>query len=98
MNTLRKTPLRFFQDAIPEPFKSDSNADIGEVFIALAYPQILIWDGPNQCVVDCRQDGFLAESDCYSLLALLEQFPSLCEAILAASPGVRAAYASYLRN
>ncbi|CAJ0893321.1 hypothetical protein [Ralstonia flatus] len=98
MNAISKTPLRFFQDAIPDLFKADSNADIGEVFIALVYPQILIWDGRSQYTVDCRQDGFLAEQDSYPLLALLEQFPSLCEAILAESPGVRAAYARYLRN
>jgi hypothetical protein len=98
VNALRKTPLRFFQDAIPEPFKGDSNADIGEVFIALVYLRILIWDGPSQYTVDCRQDGFTAAPDCYLLLALLEQFSSLCEAILAASPGVRAAYARYLQD
>lgn len=98
MNAIRKTPLRFFQNAIPEPFKGDSNADIGDVFIALVYPQILIWDGPSQFTIDCRKDGFLAEQDSYPLLALLEQFPSLCEAILAESPSVRAAYARYLRD
>lgn len=96
MNSPRKTPLRFFQDAIPEPFKGDSNADIGNAFIALVYPQILIWDGLAQRAIDCRQNSFFAEPDRYPLLALLEQFPSLCDAILAASPGVQAAYMRYL--
>lgn len=98
MTATRKTPLRFFQDAIPRPFKDDSNADIETVFIALVYPQILIWDGAAQLVVDCRQEGLFAEADRYPLLALLEQFPGLCYAILAASPGIRAAYARYLQG
>ncbi len=72
LNTLWKTPLRFFQDTIPEPFKNDSNTDIDHVFIVLVYPHILIWDGPGQLTVDCRQDGFSAEPDRYPLLALLK--------------------------
>lgn len=96
MDAHRKTPLTFFQQAIPEPFKNDSNADIGDVFIALIYPEILIRDATGDYVIDCRQDGFHAEADDFPLLNFLEMFPMICGAIIAESPALKRCYERYL--
>lgn len=77
MDAHRKTPLTFFQQTIPEPFKNDSNADIGDIFIALVYPEILIRDATGDYVIECRQDGFHAEADDFPLLNFLEMFPTI---------------------
>ncbi|KUZ00052.1 hypothetical protein WS50_30130 [Burkholderia territorii] len=82
MDASQKTPLTFFQQAISEPFKNDSNADIGEVFIALVYPEILIRDADGDTIIDCRQEGFYAEADNFPLLRFLEMFPDICNAII----------------
>lgn len=96
MDAHRKTLLTFFQQAIPEPFKNDSNADIGDVFIALIYPEILIRDATGDYVIDCRQDGFHAEADDFPLLKFLEIFPIICDAIIAESAGLKQCYERYL--
>ena len=95
MDAHRKTPLTFFQQAIPEPFKNDSNADIGDVFIALVYPEILIRDTTGDYVIDCRQNGFHAEADDFPLLSFLEMFPAICDALIAESTALKQHYERY---
>jgi hypothetical protein len=98
MDAHRKTPLTFFQQAIPEPFKNDSNADIGEVFIALIYPEILIRDATGDYIIDCRQDGFYAEADDVPLLNFLEMFPTICESLIAECTALKQRYERYLTD
>ncbi|WP_254659101.1 hypothetical protein [Ralstonia pickettii] len=98
MDAHRKTPLTFFQQAIPEPFKSDSNADIGDVFIALIYPEILIRDATGDYVIECRQDGFYAEADDFPLLNFLEMFPTICDSLIAESSSLKQRYERYLAD
>ncbi|MGR3909250.1 hypothetical protein Q3A80_19620 [Burkholderia sp. SR8] len=95
MDAHRRTPLTFFQQAIPEPFKNDSNADIGDVFIALIYPEILIRDTAGDYVIDCRQDGFDAEADDFPLLTFLEMFPTICDSLIAESTALKQYYERY---
>jgi len=98
MDAHRKTPLTFFQQAIPESFKNDSNADIGDVFIALAYPEILIRDATGDCVIECQQDGFHAEADDFPLLIFLEMFPTICDLLIAESSALKQRYERYLAD
>lgn len=93
-----KTCLSFFQQAIPDPFKADTNADIGEVFIALVYPHIEIIDYPEFVWIDCRQPGFNIEPDMYPLLTFLQEFPHVCADIINASEKLKAQYVRYLKE
>ncbi|MHA6907218.1 hypothetical protein ACQUJS_02095 [Ralstonia pseudosolanacearum] len=70
-----KTPLSFFQQAIPDLFKADTNADIGNIFIALVYPHIQIIAYPETVWIGCQQSNVSIEPDAYPLLKFLEEFP-----------------------
>ena len=98
MDAHRTTPLTFFRQAIPEPFKNDSNADIGDVFVALIYPEILIRDATGDYVVDCRQDDFHTEADSFPLLQFLEMFPTICDSLIAESAALKRRYERYLAD
>ncbi|KFX27154.1 hypothetical protein [Ralstonia solanacearum] len=93
-----KAPLSFFQQAIPDLFKADTNADIGNIFIALVYPHIQIIAYPETIWIGCQQSNVSIESDAYPLLKFLEEFPHVCSGIIAAHEGLIEQYEFYCRE
>lgn len=84
---VRNPYLDFFLAHIDPAFAEDTNADIGLVFVALAYPSILVVGPPveyDRCLVDVRQPGFIVEPDDYPLKQFLERFPHVCQPIIEA--------------
>lgn len=79
--------LEFFLAHIDPMYAEDTNADIGLVFVALAYPWILVVGPPleyDRCLVDVTQLGFHAEPDGYPLKKFLERFPQVCQGVIRA--------------
>ncbi len=79
--------LEFFLAHIDPMYAEDTNADIGLVFVALAYPWILVVGPPleyDRCLVDVTQPGCEIESDAYPLRSFLERFPHVCAQVVEA--------------
>jgi len=77
--------LEFFLAHIDPLYAEDTNADIGVVFVALAYPSILVVGPPleyERCIVDVGQPGFHAQPDSYPLKPFLEEFPHVCRQVI----------------
>lgn len=87
--------LEFFLAHIEPVFAEDSNADIGLVFVALAYPFVLVVGPPvdyDRCLVDVSQPDFVAEPDDYPLKKFLERFPHVCQPIIEAHAELHRTY------
>ncbi|RYE37550.1 MAG: hypothetical protein EOP21_13825 [Hyphomicrobiales bacterium] len=79
--------LDFFLAHIDEMYAEDTNADIGLVFVALAYPWILVVGPPveyDRCIVDVTQHDCRIEPDCYPLKQFLETYPHVCRQVIEA--------------
>ncbi|NMV39073.1 hypothetical protein [Ralstonia insidiosa] len=95
---MNKTPLSFFQQAIPDMFKGDTNTDIGNVFVALVYPHIQVIDYPEEIWINCQQANVSIEPDTYLLLRFLEEIPHVCVDIINAHEGLLGLYKTYISN
>lgn len=77
--------LNFFLEHIDPKFSSDTNSDIGPMFVGLAYPSVVIIGSfPDflRCEVDVLQPDFDVEPDRYPLKEFLEQFPCVCRELV----------------
>lgn len=77
--------LSFFEAHIEPYLREDTNASIGGILIALAYPQVILIGPPPlfaDTVVDVATAGFWAEPDAYPLFRFLSDNPAACEKIV----------------
>ncbi len=87
--------LQFLLAHIDPRFESDTNMDVGEVMIALAYPVVVVIPSRaerDECSVDVTQAGVEIEEDCYPLKQFLERFPQVARLVVEAHNELRNSY------
>lgn len=94
--------LQFLFSAEPAEFFVDTNLtlrqSLGNIFIALAYPKLIVEVGGQKIVIDCQQLGFYAEPDEYPLYDFLSRYPQFAERIVRCHPAITTLFQQYMEK
>lgn len=86
-----------FADEQPA-FFVDTNLTLGDIFIALAYPTLIVEVGGGKIEIDCQQPDFYAEPDEYPLYQFLSLYPQFAEQIVRCHPTITALFQQYMEK
>lgn len=92
--------IQFLFSAEPAEFFVDTNLTLrhfsGNIFIALAYPKLIVEVEGQKIVIDCQQPNFHAEPDEYPLYAFLSLYPEHAEQIVRCHEAIKTLFEQYL--
>lgn len=92
--------LQFLFAGEPAKFLVDTNLSLhhlsGNIFIALAYPKLIVEVGGDKIEINCQQPDFHAKPDEYPLFQFLKLYPEFAEKIVHAHQAITALYGEFL--
>lgn len=98
MHNLDQHYLSFFLQSVPENFHEDTLFSIGGIMIALAYPDIEIYDSSGIVLLDCHKLGLSIKIDSYPIMRFLKRYPEFCKKIVYANHCIKHMYDEFLKE